>query len=154
MEDAGEKGGKTFGQKFAAFAKRIISAAAIGKVIVQSIAEGAKVEQSFGGLETMFKESYSLIAGYAQDAWKTAGISANEYAEQATLFSASLLQSVGGDTKKAAELANMALMIWAIISINFGGDLSMVQSAYQGLARGSLCYLDNLKLGYKGTATK
>lgn len=152
MEDAGEKGGKTFGQKFATFAKRIITAAAIGKVIVQSIAEGAKIEQSFGGLETMFKESYSIIAGYAQDAWKTAGISANEYAEQATLFSASLLQSVGGDTQKAAELANMALMDMGDNINKFGGDLSMVQSAYQGLARGSYVMLDNLKLGYKGTA--
>lgn len=152
MEDAGEKGGKTFGQKFAAFAKRIIYAAAIGKVIVQSIAEGAKIEQSFGGLETMFKENYDLIAGYAKDAWRTAGMSANRYAEQATLFSASLLQSVGGDTKKAAELANMALMDMGDNINKFGGDMAMVENAYQGLARGSYVMLDNLRLGYKGTA--
>lgn len=152
MEDAGEKGGKTFGQKFVAFATKIIIGAGIGKMITQSIVEGAKIEQSFGGLETMFKENYDLIAGYAKDAWRTAGISANEYAEQATLFSASLLQSVGGDTKKAAELANMALIDMGDNINKFGGDLQMVQNAYQGLARGSYVMLDNLKLGYKGTA--
>ena len=154
MEDAGEKTGDSFGKKFVDFAKKVIVAAGIGKIITQSIAEGAKIEQSFGGLKTMFKENYDLIAGYAQDAWKTAGMSANKYAEQATLFSATLLKSVGGNTKKAAELANMALMDMGDNINKFGGDMAMVENAYQGLARGSYVMLDNLRLGYKGTANE
>lgn len=154
MDDAGSSSGESFGKKFASTAIKVIGALGLGKVIASSITGGAEIEQSFGGLQTMFKDSYDMMAQYAQDAWKTAGISANDYAEQVTSFSASLLQALGGDTVTAAEMANQAIIDMADNANKFGTDLASIQNAYQGFAKQNYMMLDNLKLGYGGTASE
>ncbi|QZD99147.1 tape measure protein [Microbacterium phage Hasitha] len=111
----------------------------------------ASAEQSVGGIETLFKGSADRMKTYAQDAYKTAGLSANEYMEQATSMSASLIQSVGGDTAKAAELANTALVAMSDNANKMGTDLGSIQNAFGGFAKQNFSMLDNLKLGYGGT---
>lgn len=111
----------------------------------------ADAEQSVGGIETLFGESADKMKAYATDAYATAGLSANEYMEQATSMSASLIQSVGGDTAKAAELANTALVSMSDNANKMGTDLSAIQDAFSGFAKGNYTMLDNLKLGYGGT---
>ena len=124
---------------------------AIGKASLSAYADS---EQLCGGIETLFKESSGVIFGYADKAYKTAGLSANEYMEQATSFSASLIQGLGGDTKKAAEYANQAIVDMSDNANKMGTDISMIQSAYQGFAKQNYTMLDNLKLGYGGTASE
>ena len=116
--------------------------------------EGAALEQSLGGVETLFKDSADTVKSYANDAYKTAGLSANEYMENVTGFSASLLQSLGGDTSKAAETANMAMIDMSDNANKFGTDMQDIQNAYQGFAKQNYTMLDNLKLGYGGTKTE
>ncbi|WP_074389191.1 hypothetical protein [Streptococcus suis] len=116
-----------------------------------AISEGAKLQQSIGGIETLFKDSAGTVKKYAESAFKTAGISANEYMENVTSFSASLIQSLGGDTAAAAELANTALMDMSDNANKMGSDMGMITQTYQSLARGNYQMLDNLKLGYGGT---
>ncbi|HFI0618765.1 TPA: tail tape measure protein [Streptococcus suis] len=116
-----------------------------------AISEGAKLQQSIGGIETLFKGSAGTVKKYAESAFKTAGLSANEYMENVTSFSASLIQSLGGDTAAAAELANTALMDMSDNANKMGSDMGMVTQTYQSLARGNYQMLDNLKLGYGGT---
>lgn len=111
----------------------------------------ADFEQLVGGVETLFKESAPIIREYADNAYKTAGLSANQYMETVTSFSASLLQSVGNDTVKAAEYADMAIRDMSDNANKMGTDMSSVQSAYQGFAKQNYTMLDNLKLGYGGT---
>lgn len=111
----------------------------------------ADFEQLAGGVETLFKDSSDVVMKYAQDAYKTAGLSANEYMETVTSFSASLLQSVGGDTKKAAEIADMAIRDMSDNANKMGTDMGLIQNAYQGFAKQNYTMLDNLKLGYGGT---
>ena len=123
----------------------------IGK---QAYANYSNYEQLVGGIETLFKDSSSLLINYANNAYKTAGISANEYMEQATSFSATLLQGLGGDTAKAVEYANMAIIDMADNVNKMGGEMSSVQNAYQGFAKQNYQMLDNLKLGYGGTASE
>lgn len=117
----------------------------------QAYASYAEYEQLVGGVETLFGESADTIKKYAADAYKTAGISANEYMEQATSFSATLLQGLGGDTKKAAEYANMAISDMSDNANKMGTSMTMIQNAYQGFAKDNYTMLDNLKLGYGGT---
>lgn len=154
MSDAGSTSGDSFGKKFVSTAVKVIGALGLGKIIASAVSGGAEIEQSFGGLQTMFKDSYETMAQYAQDAWKSAGISANEYAEQVTSFSASLLQSLGGDTVSAAEMANQAIIDMADNANKFGTNIESIQTAYQGFAKQNYTMLDNLKLGYGGTASE
>lgn len=116
-----------------------------------AISEGAKLQQSIGGIETLFKGSAGTVKKYAEDAFRTAGISANEYMENVTSFSASLISSLGGDTAAAADLANTALMDMSDNANKMGSDMQVITQTYQSLARGNYAMLDNLKLGYGGT---
>ncbi|MPM29700.1 hypothetical protein SDC9_76240 [bioreactor metagenome] len=124
---------------------------ALGKIISSSLSEGANLQQSLGGIETLFKGSADKVKQYANDAYKTAGLSANDYMESVTGFSASLLQSMGGDTEKAAETANMALIDMSDNANKMGTSMESIQYAYQGFAKQNYTMLDNLKLGYGGT---
>ena len=117
---------------------------AIGK---QSIEQYAEYEQLVGGVETLFKTSSDKVMKYAENAYKTAGLSANAYMETVTSFSASLLQSLGDDTEAAAEYANQALTDMSDNANKLGTDMSLIQNAYQGFAKGNMTMLDNLKLG-------
>lgn len=148
---AGDSAGETFGSRLASMAKKVIAAAGIGKAISESLSAGADLQQSIGGIETLFKDSADTMKEYAAQAYQTAGISANDYMEQATSFAASLLQSLGGDTAAAAESANQAVIDMADNANKMGTDLESIQYAYQGFAKQNYTMLDNLKLGYGGT---
>lgn len=111
----------------------------------------ANYEQLIGGVETLFKDSSGTVENYANNAYKTAGLSANEYMETVTSFSASLLQSLNGDTAKSAKVADMAITDMSDNANKMGTDMSMIQNAYQGFAKQNYTMLDNLKLGYGGT---
>ena len=117
---------------------------AIGK---QAIEQYAEYEQLVGGVETLFKQSADVVQQYAANAYKTAGLSANEYMNTVTSFSASLLQSLGGDTEAAAEYADMAITDMSDNANKLGTDMSLIQNAYQGFAKQNYTMLDNLKLG-------
>ncbi len=130
------------------------TAAAIVTVTKQSVDAYAAFEQLTGGVETLFKESADKVKAYAEDAYKTAGVSANAYMEAVTSFSASLISSLGGDTAKAAEIANMAMVDMSDNANKMGTPLANIQTAYQGFAKQNYTMLDNLKLGYGGTKTE
>lgn len=140
--------GVSSGNSFASFFKKAIVAAGIGiavkKVFSDAFSEGAQLEQSLGGVETLFKGSADKVKAYANQAYKTAGVSANEYMETVTSFSASLLQSLGGDTNKAADVANMALVDMSDNANKFGTDMGSIQDAYQGFSKSNYTMLDNL----------
>ena len=121
---------------------------AIGK---QAVEQYAEYEQLVGGVETLFKQSADTVMGYAENAYKTAGLSANEYMNTVTSFSASLLQSLGGDTEAAAKYADMAITDMSDNANKMGTSMEMIQNAYQGFAKQNYTMLDNLKLGYGGT---
>lgn len=123
----------------------------VGKQAIDSYAE---YEQLVGGVETLFKDSAGIVQEYADKAYKTAGVSANKYMEQVTSFSASLLQGLGGDTKKAAEIGDMAITDMADNANKMGTSIEMIQNAYQGFAKQNYTMLDNLKLGYGGTKSE
>lgn len=142
-----EHAGKLFGGKLTSTIKSAIAMAGIGATLGKAITEGANLQQSLGGIDTLFKHSALTVKQYANQAYATAGISANKYMEQVTSFSAQLLQSLGGDTAKSAEVANMAIIDMADNSNKMGTSIEMIQHAYQGFARGSYVMLDNLKLG-------
>ena len=151
---AGESAGKTLGTKMLSAFKAAFAAAAVGKIISSSVSEGAKLEQSIGGVETLFKGSANQVRKYASEAFKTVGVSANSYMENVTSFSASLLQSLGGDTGKAANIANMAMMDMGDNANKMGTSMQSIQDAYQGFAKQNYTMLDNLKLGYGGTKSE
>lgn len=151
---AGRTGGLTLGKKLAAVASAAIAAAGIGKAIAASIEEGGKLQQSIGGVETLFKSSAGMVKKYAQEAYRTTGVSANTYMENVTSFAASLVSSCGGNTKKAAKLANTAMTDMGDNANKMGTDMELVQETYQSLARGNYEMLDNLKLGYGGTKSE
>jgi hypothetical protein len=125
---------------------------AIQGVFSTAIDEGAKLEQSLGGVETLFKDSADKVKAYADQAFRTAGLSANEYMENVTSFSASLLQSLGGDTEKAADVANRAMIDMSDNANKMGTNMELIQNAYQGFAKDNYTMLDNLKLGRKTIA--
>ncbi|MEE1081617.1 MAG: hypothetical protein U0L19_10970 [Bacteroidales bacterium] len=114
----------------------------------------AEYEQLAGGIETLFKDSASDLMAYAEQSYKTAQISAADYMETATSFSASLIQGLGGDTKKAADYANRAIISMSDNANKMGTDIENIQNAYQGFAKQNYTMLDNLKLGYGGTKTE
>lgn len=154
VESAGQSAGSTLGERMVSLAKKAIAVAGIGKFFSASIMEGANLQQSLGGIETLFKGSADTVKKYANEAYKTTGLSANAYMENVTGFSASLLQSLGGDTRKAADVANMAMIDMADNSNKMGTSMDRIQDAYQGFAKQNYTMLDNLKLGYGGTKTE
>lgn len=131
-----------------------VTAAAIGTVIKKSGEAYADYEQLTGGVETLFKTSADKVKKYADEAYKTAGISSNAYMETVTSFSASLISSLSGDTNKAADVANMALIDMSDNANKMGSSFESIQTAYQGFAKQNYTMLDNLKLGYGGTKTE
>ena len=148
---AGVSAGESLGSKMVGAISGVIAAAGIGKAFSAAISEGAALQQSLGGIETLFKGSADKVKGYANEAYKTTGLSANAYMENVTGFSASLLQSLGGDTNKAAETANMAMIDMSDNANKMGTSMESIQMAYQGFAKQNYTMLDNLKLGYGGT---
>ena len=125
----------------------LVAAGAIAAIGTAAIKSYADYEQLVGGVDTLFKESSKQVQEYAANAYKTAGLSANAYMETVTGFSASLLQSLGGDTKKAAEYANMAVTDMSDNANKMGTSMESLQNAYQGFAKQNYTMLDNLKLG-------
>nr|DAJ50275.1 MAG TPA: Minor tail protein [Caudoviricetes sp.] len=148
---AGQSAGQSLGSSLVGVMTKVIAAAGIGKAFSAAISEGAALQQSLGGIETLFKGSADKVKGYANEAYKTTGLSANAYMENVTGFSASLLQSLGGDTNKAAETANMAMIDMSDNANKMGTSMESIQMAYQGFAKQNYTMLDNLKLGYGGT---
>jgi phage-related protein len=121
-------------------------ATAFAGIVTASVKARGEIEQSIGGVETIFKDSANELIKNAQNAYKTAGISANKYMEQATSFGASLLQSLNGNTKKATESANRAIIDMSDNANKMGTSMEMIQNAYQGFAKQNYTMLDNLKL--------
>lgn len=176
---AGESAGTLLGTKLVGTLKKVIAAAGIGKMISDSLNLGGALQQSIGGIETLFGaggrsiEEYAKSVGKSVDAvkdeyaslmqsqqtvfdnaaqaYRTVGLSANDYMEQTTSFAASLLSSVSKDTNAAAQLANMAMVDMADNANKMGTDMASIQNAYQGFAKQNYTMLDNLKLGYGGT---
>ena len=146
--------GASTGLKIVKGIKTAFVAAGVGAFLKKSIQEGARYEQAVGGIETLFGASADRMKQYANEAYKTAGVSANEYMEQATSFAASLLQSVGGNQAKAAEAANQAVIDMSDNANKMGTNIQDIQNAYQGFAKQNYTMLDNLKLGYGGTKTE
>src|SRR5690606_16273131 len=130
-----EKAGKGAGLSIASAIKGAIAAAGIGTALKAAISEGGALEQSIGGIETLFKDSASVVKRYADNAYKTVGVSANEYMENVTSFSASLLQSMGGDTEKAAQVAHTAMVDMGDNANKMGTNMADIQNAYQGFAK-------------------
>ena len=126
--------------------------APIAAGLTSIVSATADIEQSIGGVETLFKDSAGAVIANANKAFTTVGVSANEYMEQVTSFSASLLQSLGGDTAKAASYADRAMQDMADNANKFGTDIGSIQYAYQGFAKANYTMLDNLKLGRKTKA--
>ena len=151
---AGHTAGVSLGSKLARAASVAIAAAGIGKAIAASISEGGKLQQSIGGVETLFKSSAGTVKKYAQEAYRTTGVSANTYMENVTSFAASLVSSCSGNTRKAAKLANMAMTDMGDNANKMGTDMDLITQTYQSLARGNYAMLDNLKLGYGGTKSE
>lgn len=154
VNSAGESTGKSFASKFVSIATKAFAVAGIGKAIKASVMEGANLEQSLGGIDTLFKGSADKMKQYASQAFKTVGVSANTYMENVTSFSAGLISSLGGDTAKAAEVANMAMIDMGDNANKMGTSMEDIQNAYQGFAKQNYTMLDNLKLGYGGTKTE
>jgi hypothetical protein len=144
------KGGLATAAKVGGAAIAAAGAAAIA-ITKQAVENYGEYEQLVGGVETLFKSSADTVMQYAENAYKTAGMSANEYMTTVTAFSASLLQSMGGDTDAAAEKANLAITDMSDNANKMGSSMESIQNAYQGFAKQNYTMLDNLKLGYGGT---
>lgn len=129
-------------------------ATGLGTLTKQSVEAYADYEQFVGGVETLFKDSSKKVLEYANNAYKTAGLSANQYMDTVTSFSASLLKGLNGDTAKAADIANTAIVDMADNANKMGTSMESIQNAYQGFAKQNYTMLDNLKLGYGGTASE
>ena len=151
MSPAAESAGKDSGSKLSSGIKKIIAAAGIGKALKDALDQGAALEQSIGGIKTLFQGSSDTVIKNAKNAFKTAGMSANEYMETTTQFAASLLNSLGGNTKKAAADADLAITDMSDNVNKFGTNMEDVQNAYRGFSRGNFTMLDNLSLGFSGT---
>lgn len=148
---AGDKLGESLGSKIKSLAVKTLAAAGIGKAISASIHQGGELEQSLGGVETLFKDSADKVKAYAKEAYKTTGVSANEYMQNVTSFAAALVSSLGGDTDKASKIANQAMIDMGDNANKMGTNMQDIQNAYQGFAKQNYTMLDNLKLGYGGT---
>ena len=154
----GASAGQSAGSAMIGKMKGLIAGAAIGTTVVagikKAVGEGAALEQSMGGIETLFKNSANTVIANAKKAYKTAGMSANEYMENVTSFSAGLIKSLDGDTSKAAKVADTAMIDMSDNANKMGTDIGAIQNAYQGFAKQNYTMLDNLKLGYGGTKTE
>lgn len=148
-----ESAGKSSGLKLAGAMKKMIAAAGVGVAIKKSLEAGGNLQQSFGGLDTLYGDAADAAKAYAKEAYK-AGISTNTYAEQAVSFGAALKQAYGGDTTKAMEAANTAILDMTDNAAKMGTPVERIQDAYQGFAKQNYTMLDNLKLGYGGTKTE
>lgn len=150
--------GSTFGKGFGGAALKTVAAlgigAAIGKTISDSVKQGAELEQSLGGVETLFKDSADKVKENAKKAYQTAGVDANSYMQTVTSYAASLLTSCAGDTSKAADIADMAMVDMSDNANKMGTSMEAIQNAYNGFAKQNYTMLDNLKLGYGGTKTE
>lgn len=151
---AGSIGGAALGKNLIGMAGKFIKVGTIAKLVKDSLGEGAKLQQSMGGIETLFKDSSNKMKKFASEAFRTVGVSANEYMENVTSFSAGLIASVGGDTEKAANIANMAMIDMGDNANKMGSSMESIQNAYQGFAKQNYTMLDNLKLGYGGTKSE
>ena len=145
--------GKSAGLNIAGAIKGAIAAAGIGAALKSALSAGGDLQQSFGGLDTIYDSASDSMKKFAAEA-ASAGISANDYAEQAVSFGASLKQAFGKDIQGAANAANMAIMDMADNSAKMGTDITSIQTAYQGFAKQNYTMLDNLKLGYGGTKSE
>lgn len=154
VDHEGETAGESLGKKLFDKFKTVITALGIGKVVGDALSQGGQLEQSIGGVETLFKDSAEVVKNNALQAFQTVGMSANEYMQNVTGFSASLLQSLGGDTAAAASVADMAMTDMADNANKMGTSLDSITTAYQGFAKQNYTMLDNLKLGYGGTKTE
>lgn len=144
--------GATIGKAFVA-GTAVVGSALTG-MVGASVKAYADMEQNIGGVETLFKDSADQVIANSKRAYETAGMSANTYMETVTSFSASLLQSLGGDTKKATDIADMAIIDMSDNANKMGTSMEAIQNAYQGFAKQNYTMLDNLKLGYGGTKTE
>lgn len=166
ITDTTRHAGKMHGAMQQSFEKIGVAAVACGNLIAKGVTAGAKAianltkstiggyanyEQLVGGIETLFKESQDRVMAYAQNAYKTAGLSSNQYMETATSFSASLIKGLAGDTEKAAEYTQIAITDMSDNANKMGTDMGLIQNAYQGFAKQNYTMLDNLKIGYGGT---
>lgn len=161
LEASSDRSASTISSKWGTAFKAIGTAAVAGiaaattatvALTTAAVKGYAEYEQLVGGVETLFKASSKEVVGYAEGAYKTAGLSANEYMSTVTSFSASLLQGLGGDTRKAAKIGNRAVTDMSDNANKMGTSMEMIQNAYQGFAKDNFMMLDNLKLGYGGTA--
>ncbi len=130
------------------------AAAGFGAMAKEALGAYSQTEQLKGGIATLYGDSAQAVIENANNAFATTGLTANEYMEQVSSYSASLLQSLGGDTEQASKVADMALKDMADNASVFGSDMESIQSAYQGFAKQNYTMLDNLKLGYGGTKTE
>ena len=149
--NAGNSAGKVFGKNLGSTLIKTIGALGIGQALKDSLLKGADLQQSMGGVETLFKDHANAVIDNAKRAYETAGLSANAYMETVTGFSASLLQSLGGDTEAAAGVADRAIIDMSDNANKMGTSMELIQNAYQGFAKQNYTMLDNLKLGYGGT---
>lgn len=154
MSENGVHGGSLLGGGVVKTLTKVLATGTLGKIVGQSLTEGGKLQQSIGGVETLFGASANKLKKYASTAFRDSGVSANEYMEQATSFASALIRSCGGNTAEAVEIANTALRDMSDNSNKFGTNMTDIQNAYQGFSRGNYTMLDNLKLGYSGTKTE
>ena len=153
-DPAAESAGKSGGGKWSSAFKKVLAVAGIGAAVGKALFAGADLQQSIGGIETLYTDSADKMMAYANQAYKTAGVSANDYMQQATSFSAALISSYNNDVNAAADATNQAMIDMADNANKMGTPLESIQMAYQGFAKQNYTMLDNLKLGYGGTKTE
>ncbi|HHT7742149.1 TPA: phage tail protein [Streptococcus suis] len=153
VDSAGRSAGSSLGASLVSALSGALAAAGIGKIIGSALSAGADLQQSFGGLDTIYDGAQESAKQFAKEAYK-AGVSANNYAEQAVSMGASLKQALGGDSTKAINMANVAIMDMTDNAAKMGTDIGVIQQTYQSLARGNYAMLDNLKLGFGGTKSE
>lgn len=154
MTENGIHGGSLLGGGVVKTLTKILATGELGAIVGSSLTEGGKLQQSIGGVETLFGSSADKLKRYASRAFRDTGTSANVYMEQATSFASALVRSCGGNTAEAVETANMALKDMSDNSNKFGTNMGLIQNAYQGFAKANYSMLDNLKLGYGGNRTE
>ncbi|MGI5912634.1 MAG: hypothetical protein ACOX6E_08685, partial [Syntrophomonadaceae bacterium] len=156
MSSSGQASGLTLGKNLVSKLKGVIGAAAIGKFIKDAITAGGQLQQSIGGIETLFAKNnaFKIVESNAKKAFKNVGISANQYMKDVTGFAATLISGCAGDTNKAAKYADVAMRDMADNANKMGTDMGSIRYAYQGFAKQNYTMLDNLKLGYGGTASE
>lgn len=154
MGNVGTSWGSAIGKKLIGAFGAMEIARTLGSVLSDAFNNYADYQQLVGGVETLFKDSADVVKAYAAEAYQTAGLSANDYMETVTSFSASLIKALGGDTEQAADMANMAIIDMADNANKMGTDMTTIMNAYQAFAKGNATLLDNLKLGYGGTQTE